>query len=791
MRPHIFWRSLRRQPIRTLLLLLLAAGVAFAFVALTACGKAPSADGTPTTDGTSSAGPAQAEQAAGVGVSTVGMVADADDLATLADGEATDPDADATASDDPNTIIIGEHEMLSGGFRYPGWGYLSQAGEGDWDVWLLTTGYAVMESDQHGAYQWSATAVKEHSLTENADGTATLTVEIAHDLTYSDGTPITVKDYLARLLVFSSPVAVEAKAPGLAGQRLAGFDAFRAYTGDNDGADVDGVTASRIFSGVRMLDDYTYELTISSDYYPDYYAAARACLQPDPPALWLGEGADICDDGEGCYLSDGFYEKSGDSFAAARTIEKNSYDRTKFPFSGPYTVAAWDIDAQEATLRRNPAYKGNFEGQKPSIETVKYVFLDDNENMGEPKKEMILKRLESGGLDVLRVWSGLQRIQAALALVDDEHLTADFYQRPGCGKLDFACDLGPAMFTEVRQALAYLLDRETLRQTCWGEYSVGLNAPYSPDFAAWRAVGDDIALNDYAYSPETAVKLLEDGGWVYNSLGQPYVAGGEGVDAVRYKKLTQAEADALDGANKTYVSVANFDGVEYRTVEIDGEYYMPLVLNWIFDGTPIADYITLSLAYGPEVAAAGMVIRCTTSYYQEMDAILRRDTERKWTDMYNNRVTVQLYNGVPTYNLFSMAEDWSNPLYDYSYCWSTDPAYAVYSANRLQDPYDLAFPYDPDGEKLTFDAAMEASGGQLGLDYLSMAMIENAKAEEEYDRWWKGYIERWNQLLPSIPLYDGMCYYIYNTKLENFVLTPFFGQARAVLYANVKGYEGA
>ena len=160
--------------------------------------------------------------------------------------------------------------------------------------------------------------------------------------------------------------------------------------------------------------------------------------------------------------------------------------------------------------------------------------------------------------------------------------------------------------------------------------------------------------------------------------------------------------------------------------------------------------------------------------------------------MYTNYgVTVQPYNGVPTYNLFSMAEDWSNPLYDYSYCWSTDPAYAVYSANRLQDPYDLAFPYDPDGEKLTFDEAMAASGGKLGLDYLSMAMIENAKTEEEYNQWWKGYIERWNQLLPAIPLYDGMCYYVYNTKLENFVLTPFFGQAQAVLYANVKGYEGA
>lgn len=303
----------------------------------------------------------------------------------------------------------------------------------------------------------------------------------------------------------------------------------------------------------------------------------------------------------------------------------------------------------------------------------------------------------------------------------------------------------------------------------------------------WQAVKDDITLNGYAYSPETAIQLLEDGGWVYNSKGEAYQPGGEGVDAVRYKKLTAAEAEVLDGVNKTYGSASGACGTVYQTVGIDGEYYMPLVINWIFGDTFIADYITLSLAYGPEVAAAGMAIHCTKHDDACMYAILRRDAEWKnvGTPPFND-VIVYPYNGVPTYNLFSMAEDWSNPIYDYSYCWSTDPAYADYSANRLQDPYDLAFPYDPDGEKLTFDKAMEASGGKLGLDYLSMAMIYNAKTADEYNQWWKGYIERWNQLLPAIPLYDGMCYYVYNTKLENFVLTPYFDQARAILYANVK-----
>ena len=34
----------------------------------------------------------------------------------------------------------------------------------------------------------------------------------------------------------------------------------------------------------------------------------------------------------------------------------------------------------------------------------------------------------------------------------------------------------------------------------------------------------------------------------------------------------------------------------------------------------------------------------------------------------------------------------------------------------------------------------------LGMDYLSMAMIFNATTEDEYNHWWMGYVERWNEL---------------------------------------------
>ncbi len=709
----------------------------------------------------------------GESISDFGSAADTTRSSGAAGGTGSGPASasePAETENDENKIILGDIDMLVGEFRYPGLSsYMSTA---DIAVWNLTTGYAVMESDRNGVYQWNAVAVKGHSLTENTDGTAALRVEISHELTYSDGTPITVKDYLARLLAFSTEAAAEAGASGQEGRRLAGFDAYHAYVGDNGGEDVDGVTASKFFSGVRMLDDYTYELTISAEFYPDYFAEVYACLQPDVPAMWLGEGVDILDDGAGCYLSDAFYEKTGGAFQIAKTITANCYDTTHFPYSGPYRITEWDRDTFRVTMRINPAYKGNFEGQVPSIETIVFVRIVTGVTVTEGTQ---LEQLQRGGVDVLPVVSG-DKIDEALALADGGRFAVGQYQRAGYGKLEFACDFGPAMFPEVRRALAYLLKRDEFCETFLNGYGVVMDAPYSPDSAMWQAVQDDIHLTHYSYSPDTAKKLLEDGGWIYNSRGEPYEEGGEGVDAVRYKKLTEQEANVLDGINKAYTSAANTDGIIYQTVQIGGAYYMPLVINWLgTEQSAVTDLLTLTMANNPDAAAVGMVIRATTTDPRTLRGHIYRDESMD-------------YEGVPTHNLFNLVMEWPDSVYDVSYQWSRDPAYEVYSSNRLYDEYDAAFPYDPSGEKLTYEEAMEASGGKLGTDYLSMAMVCNARTEEEYNQWWTAYIERWNELMPYIPLCSNLYYTVYNAKLENFTLTPFFGQERAILYANMKGY---
>ena len=133
----------------------------------------------------------------------------------------------AAAPTAPNRAILGSNTELSGDFRYPGWGG-SSAGASDQDIQKLTIGYGTMETNQGGAYVWNETAVKDHTETDNDDGTATYTVTINEGLTFSDGTPITAVNYLAQVMAFSTPVAVAAGMPGTMGQSFVGYKEFNA-----------------------------------------------------------------------------------------------------------------------------------------------------------------------------------------------------------------------------------------------------------------------------------------------------------------------------------------------------------------------------------------------------------------------------------------------------------------------------------------------------------------------------------------------------------------------------------
>lgn len=671
-----------------------------------------------------------------------------------------------------NKVVIGSTTDLSGDFRWPGFGG-SSAGASDQDINALTTGYSTMATNQGGKYVWNNTVVKSHTETEDEAGNLVVTIEIKPGLKFSDGTEVKATNYLAYVLAFSTPVAAQANHSAKAGQAFVGFNAYKAYTGPN--CTVEG--ASKAFSGVRLLGEYKFSLTVdaSQGYYPYYFANTYGAVTPYALELVLGTGVQVKDDGQGAYLSDEWYASTQSSdnktiYTKAAHLTEARYDVTKYPFSGPYTISSWDESTKQCTLTINTNFAGNFEGQKPSIKTVVYTKII---------QETQLDQFTTGQIDILSGITGGADTKAALAEVDASKgkFAEVHYQRAGYGKIQFDCDFGPTMFESVRKAVAYVLNTESFAKNFTGGYGSVVYGPYSPDFDMWKAVKDSIELVEYAYSVENAKQALIADGWIYNSKGQPFVEGQTGVDAVRYKKLTAEEAAVLNGLNKNYKSVENTDGVEYKTVEVNGEYYMPLVINW-FGTTPndVTEMIHARLVGTDDVKSIGMVVRASTGDFTKLTGEIYR------MESYG-------YGGTPTYGMFNLATGWNSAVYDYAFNWSLDPEYFPWSANKLYDEYDVLFPYyDENGAhtKLTYEEAVTASGGKLGMDYISMAMVYDATTEAEYNQWWKAYIERWNELLPDIPLYSNYYYDIYNAKIENFKTSPFWSPVDALLYSTIK-----
>lgn len=576
-----------------------------------------------------------------------------------------------TAGNADKKIIIGNTTELSGNLRHSTFGVSSPAAS-DLDIDGLINGYSTVVANKVGDYQYDSTVVESHEDTVNEDGTRTFTVKIKNDLKFSDGTPITAKNFLYYLMAFSTPITATKEGGGsnTAGQAYVGYKEYSQFDGTNDGKiiykkDKDGndttevdYTISKKFKGVRLIDEYTYSLTATEDYATYFYGITLAGLSPTAKAMYMGNN-DVKDDGDGCYIvqaenaADKFYNTKTEgevtSYTFASYIRKsatntNQADEAKIPFTGAYMIDNYDKANKTCTLVRNDQYKGNFEGQKGGFDKIVYIKI---------VSETQLTQLEQGQVNVVAGITGGTDTDAALKLVrekPDSFASVD-YARAGYGKLGFRSDFGPAMFQEVRQAIAYSIDRPAFAKQFNGGYGGVVDGPYYT--GAWmykEALKEGMKLDVYTASVDSAIEVLEDGGWTYNYKGEKYKAG----DGIRYKKLS--------GAELTYNNLhfASQDG-KYKTYKLGGAYYMPLVINWF--GTtpnPFTDQLISSWATSSALQQIGMAVQYKLGDFTPMLGELYQ------YEGYG-------YNGVATYNAFNFATGYNSAAYDYSFNCSIEP----------------------------------------------------------------------------------------------------------------------
>lgn len=411
-------------------------------------------------------------------------------------------------------LIVGSITELSGtNFFTSAWGNNAA----DADIRELIYGYDTIVYTRAGQFEADPTVVKDLSIVVNEDGTKTYTVTINEGLVYNDGTAITVKDYVFNGLFLSNPIFSALGGTTTSGMETVGYEAY------NSGE-------TNVFSGLRMLDEYTYSITIKAEELPFYYDITYAGLGPVPMHI-IAPGCDVADDGEGAYVTGEFTEE-----LLQKTVNDENEGYRYFPTvsSGPYKFVSFDRGTKVATVEANPLYAGNYAGAKPGIKTV---------ILRKVEEATQIEDLRTGGVDMIQGLSGADGIPPAYDMMEEEAATQGkdvftytTYPRAGYGKIAFHCDIGPTQFAEVRQAVAYCLDRPEFARQYSAGYAIVVNSRYG--VAQWM-YSDNIeeveaALNPYSYSLENAKNVLIEGGWTLNAEGKDFV---EGTDEIRYKKL--------------------------------------------------------------------------------------------------------------------------------------------------------------------------------------------------------------------------------------------------------------
>ena len=557
-----------------------------------------------------------------------------------------------------NSVILGSSTRLSGAFRASSWGK-SSPGSSDLDIENLTSGYATVQTRQDGSMLWNMKALAEvPTSVKNEDGTLTYTIKVRNDMKFSDGSKINAKNYIASILANSTAVSVAAGGTGNSGQLLVGYETFKAYEGEGDKV---------YFEGVKLIDDYTFSVTFLADYADYYYVQSYAGFSPVPMALYLGKNEIVVNDDKSCGLADDFYakvEKDGtQTYAMAEVIINNLKWDSDLPYSGPYVVKNYDGSTLTATLELNPYYPGDDARGKASIKTITYV---------EIVSETQMDQFTTGQVDVLAGITGGDETKAALAVVaaNPDKYKETHYDRAGYGFIGLRCDLGPASFQSVRQAILYTINRPEFAQTFTGGYGTVVHGPYYTGSPAYLANADSILLNQYSYSSDSAIAVLEADGWTYNSKGEAFDAT---KDAVRYKKLEGYEL------TKQNIQYATTDG-KYKTVKIDGAYYMPLAFNWY--GTQpnnVTDMLVTAWQANPNATTAiGMYITYTSCDFA--------------SGLYGEYLQMEDYgwDGVAKCCGINYATGFTSAIYDFSWNWTIDPEiYADYSYTYFMDEADF------------------------------------------------------------------------------------------------------
>ncbi len=528
---------------------------------------------------------------------------------------------------------------------------------------------------------------------------------MAPGLTYNDGTPIGALDYVFSVLLQSSP---ELNALGAA---TYGYSQLVGYTAFSEGR-------SQVFSGVRLIDQNTFSLTIYNGYLPYFYELTYVNVTPYPISV-LAPGLTVLDDGDGAYIAplEG-QEAEFTSELLQKTILDPDTGYLSHPMvtSGPYQLVSYDRDTATVSFKANRAYKGNYEGQRPLIDEVTLVPVKNAE---------ALDKLAAGELNIVNKISDASVITKGVELYGEKKLKVSNYMRSGYGFIGFANEQGPTASVSVRKAIALSLDKEAYAKAFTGDNGQAVYSYYG--LGQWMTTDYVNQMKDlmaaYPLDLEAAKALLVEDGWKLNEKGETFV---EGADAVRYKLL---KGSAL----KAYEKIA--DPV-VKTVKVGDLTLLPLQLNFAkLRDSQAAQLLDEMLT--ANLKSIGFDVQVKDVDFAEMLASVNRQTTR-------------------TYNMFAYATNFT---------YVFDPYFAFNGAPEYQGSLNQ---FGINDEKLLALAK-------------SLRETQPGENETYVERWLK-LMKRYSEVLPTVPLYSNVYYDFADNKVQNYLPNGRWSWPAALLY---------
>ena len=416
-----------------------------------------------------------------------------------------------------DTMTIAVTTPLTGNFFTSMWGNASS----DVDVRSLIHGYNLVEwNSPMGVFVHDRAVVSSIYAEKTAAGQK-YTLWLAGDLAYSDGTKITAWDYAFSFLLMASPVLEELGASARRPDFIAGCANYASGK-------------SKVLTGVHVVSDRQLEITIDNAYLPFFYQEGLLDCVPYPISE-IAPGAKVADDGKGVYLTGDF---SAETLKGTILDEASGYRTHPKVTSGPYKLVSYENGVAEFEI--NEYYKGNSKGKKPTIQKITMVSMASEE---------MAQALKDGKVTALNKVSDAKVIAECLDMAEASVASAS-YDRSGLSFISFNTDRAPLDDLAVRQAIAYLADRDAVAEETLGEYGMRATGYYGMGQWMYQLLSGKMAdaseelktkvaslklddIKDYEHDAEQGAALLDKAGWNLNENGEAFTAG---TDTLRYKK---------------------------------------------------------------------------------------------------------------------------------------------------------------------------------------------------------------------------------------------------------------